>query len=83
MFCPKCKADHFSQDGTVNGRSLYSCAVCGFNLTIPALPDSENADKKREALILYFAGYCVEDVVLLTGLEQKEINDLTDSLPGV
>ena len=80
MFCPKCKADHFSQDGTVNGRSQYSCAVCGFNLTIPDLPDSENADKKREALILYFAGYCIEDIVLLTGLGEGLVADLIEGL---
>ena len=80
MFCPKCKAENFSKSGTVNGRSQYSCAVCGFNLTIPALPDSENADKKREALILYFAGYCVEDIVLLTGLGEGLVADLIEGL---
>jgi len=66
----------------VNGRSQYSCAVCGYNLTIPVIPDTENADKNREALILYFAGYCVEDIALLTGMEQQEISDLINSLPG-
>lgn len=78
MYCPKCKAENFSEDGTVNGRCQYSCAVCGFNLTIPALPDSENADKKREAIILYFAGYCVEDVVLLTGLGEEAVEGLIE-----
>ena len=76
MYCPKCKAENFSKNGTVNGRSQYSCDVCGFNLTIPVIPDTENADEKREALILYFAGYDVEDIVLLSGLEQEEIGRL-------
>ena len=80
MYCPKCKAENFSEEGTVNGRSLYSCAVCGFNLTIPALPDSENADKKREAIILHYAGYCVEDIVLLTGLELDVVEGLIAGL---
>ena len=81
MYCPKCKSENFSKNGTVNGRSQYSCAVCGFNLTIPSLPDSENADKKREALILYFAGYCVEDIVLLTGFELEVVEGLITGLP--
>ena len=76
MYCPKCKAENFSKDGTVNGQNLYSCAVCGFNMIIPIVPDSENADKKREALILYFAGYDIQDVALLSGLEQEEVNRL-------
>jgi len=80
MYCPKCKAENFSKDGTVNGRSQYSCAVCGFNVTIPVVPDSENADKKREALILYFAGYDNEDIVLLSGLDLKEIRELVKRL---
>ena len=80
MYCPKCKAENFSKNGTVNGQNQYSCAVCGFNLTIPALPDSENADKKREALILYFAGYCIEDIVLLTGLEQDAVEGIIEKL---
>jgi len=83
MYCPKCKAENFSKDGTVNGRSQYSCAVCGFNVTIPVVPDSENAEKKREALILYFAGYDIEDIALLTGMEQQEILELINSLPSL
>ena len=83
MYCPKCKAENFSKDGTVNGRSQYSCSVCGFNVTIPVVPESENAEKKREAIILYFSGICVEDIVLLTGLEQQVISDLFDSLPSL
>ncbi|HBG69681.1 MAG: hypothetical protein A2W93_12050 [Bacteroidetes bacterium GWF2_43_63] len=73
MYCPKCKAENFSKDGTVNGRSQYSCAVCGFNVTIPVVPKSENADKKREVLILYFAGYDIDDIVLLSRLEQEVV----------
>ena len=80
MCCPKCKSENFSKNGTVNGRSQYSCDVCGYNLTIPALPDSENSEKKREALILYFAGYCVEDIVLLTGFEQEAVEGLIEQL---
>jgi len=80
MYCPKCKAENFSEEGTVNGRSLYSCAVCGFNVTVPDLPESENAEKKREAIILHYAGYCVEDIVLLTGLEQGLVADLIEGL---
>ncbi|MGD9492363.1 MAG: hypothetical protein AB7V36_03300 [Bacteroidales bacterium] len=76
MYCPKCKAENFSKDGTVNGRSQYSCSVCGFNVTIPVILESENADKKREALILYFAGYDIEDIVLLAGLEQEDVTRL-------
>jgi transposase-like protein len=80
MYCPKCKAENFSEEGTVNGRSLYSCAVCGYNLTIPVLPDSENTESKREAIILHYAGYCIEDIVLLTGFELDVVVGLIEGL---
>ena len=80
MYCPKCKAENFSEEGTVNGRSLYSCSVCGFNLTIPLLKDSENLETKREAIILYYSGYCIEDIVLLTGLELEVVEGLIEQL---
>ena len=80
MYCPKCKAENFSKEGTVNSQSLYSCAVCGYNLTIASLPDSENIDSKREAIILHYAGYCVEDIALLTGLGEDEVKGLIAGL---
>jgi len=80
MYCPKCKAENFSEEGTVNGRSLYSCAVCGFNLTIPVLPDCENIETKREAIILHYAGYCVEDIALLTGVELEVVVGLIEGM---
>lgn len=82
MFCPKCKAENFSKNGTVNGRSQYSCAVCGFNVTIPLLQDSENIETKREAIILHCAGYCVEDIALLTGFNQNVVAGLIEGLSG-
>jgi len=82
MYCPKCKAENFSEEGTVNGRSLYSCSVCGFNLTIPILQDSENIETTREAIILHYAGYCVEDIALLTGFELETVEGLIEGLSG-
>lgn len=79
MYCPKCKAENFSKNGTVNGQNQYSCAVCGYNVTVPKFPSE--VTEKRHAVILYFAGCSFEEIKEHTGLEEQEVKELINMLP--
>ena len=73
MFCPKCKSDSFSKDGTVNGRSRYSCPVCGFDVVIPISLTSIPDENTLNALIMYLSGASTQEIFEQTGLHSTEI----------
>lgn len=79
--CPRCQSTDLRKDGIVKGKQRYRCKSCNYHFTVehPGKP----FHKKRQAIILYIAGFDYRMIASLINTSHVAIFNWIKRLPGL
>jgi len=79
--CPKCQSTDIRKDGIVKDKQRYRCKSCNFRFTVEHL--GKPIHKKRQAIILYIAGFDYRVIANLVNTSHVTIFNWINRFPGL